>query len=1289
MPADRRDTRANVRSLPLTNLQKSMVLASMRAPRAGIYVIQDVCELSEEIDTAVLRNAWERIAARHAALRTGIDSATFVQTYQDSLETFWQELDWSACSPEARETKWLDWLRADRERGFALDGGVPLRFTFIRKAPQANLLVWTVHHALIDGRSLHMVWREWWALYDALRRGDNAKLESAEPFHRYVEWSLRQDWRPAEQFWRGYLAGLSQTTDFILERLPPDTPAEPAVRKSAVLSAEATDRLRAFAAGQGITLYTLLLGAWGLLLSRYSGRSGVVVGTTRACRHPQGIDTQAMVGLMINTLPFRVSVDTAETVSAYLQRVRRDWVSIRDHEHTPPERVWEWSGLPPGAPLFDHVLVFEHRSPGESLRNLGAAWEHRWLRRHQQTDSALTLAAYGGKQLSLNLIFRAGLFHSETVARMLGHLQTILERFAEAPHAPLGSLSILTAGEESTFEQWNCTAAPYPRERCVHELFEEQARRTPSKIALESLGGSLTYQELNTRANQLAAFLRRKGIGPEDIVAVCLPRSPETVLAILGVLKAGAAFLPLEPALPLKRLEEMLATARTKAVIARRGDLSTGYTIVHPENWPEALPHLPDGDRPPAAKPSNAAYAIFTSGSSGTPKATVVTHRSLVNHTAAAARIFALAASDRRLQFASMGSDVLVVEIFNYLSVGATLVFCPTETPLAVQDFHRILEQQRITITGIPSSWWNEWVSALNAGALQLPPDLRAVNVGMERVNPAAWMAWRKIAGDRVRLFNVYGPTEATGSSTVYRAGDSGWEGGSFVPIGKPIANAATYVLDPDGNRQPVGICGEFYIGGAGVARGYLGAPELTERSFPPDPFHPGAGNLLYRTGDLAFFLPDGNAVLLGRSDRQVKIRGFRVELDEVETALARHPAVVQCAVKLDESGASPKLVAFVSTRAGAEQSGSQLREHMARSLPEHMIPAGFVFLPELPKTPSGKIDWRALPAAGRAEWATVVARQPSTPAEVTMAELWKHVLGLSEIGAEDNFFALGGDSLRASHLIRLIQEEFGREIPLSTLLRAPILARLAGIVENAADASLSPHASALVHLQPQGDRLPFFCISSTPDDASGFRDLATYLGEGQPFFAIANPIRENQSLSDIPALARDAASLLRGFRPHGPYLLGGYCLGGILAVEVARQLTERGEQVPLVVLLDTPAPGYPRALRHVAPYWRSLLRRMSGPSSFPIARGGHFVPERIAVPVVQFDTFDEGILTRLVRVFLDARRGWNQVCAGEYRTHGVPGSHVTMLQAPHVEETARHLRTVLEQINESFRAGE
>ena len=512
------------------------------------------------------------------------------------------------------------------------------------------------------------------------------------------------------------------------------------------------------------------------------------------------------------------------------------------------------------------------------MRNLGAAWEHRGLRRHQQTDSSFTLAAYGGTQLSLEMVFRAGLFHSDTVGRMLGHLQTILARFAEAPHDPLGSLSLLTAGEESAFEQWNRTAAPYPQERCAQELFEEQARLNPSKLALESAGSSLTYRELNSRANQLAAFLRNQGTVPEDRVAVCLPRSPEAVIAILAILKSGAAFLPLNPALPLERLEGMLATARPKVVIARRADLPAGYAIANPDGWPEELAHLPDGDRPSTAKPSNAAYAIFTSGSTGAPKATVVTHRSLVNHTTAAARVFNITASDRRLQFASMGSDVLVAEIFNYLCRGATLVFCPAEIPLAVQDFHRILEQQRITITGIPGSWWNEWVSALTAGALQLPPDLRAVNVGMERVNPAAWAAWRRIADGRVCLFNVYGPTEAAGTSTVYRAGESAWEGGSFVPIGKPIANAATYVLDPDGNRQPVGICGELYIGGAGVARGYLDAPELTERSFVPDPFHPGAGNRLYKTGDLAFCLPDGNAVLVGRGDRQVKIRGFRVE---------------------------------------------------------------------------------------------------------------------------------------------------------------------------------------------------------------------------------------------------------------------------------------------------------------------------------------------------------------------------------------------------------------------------
>lgn len=1279
-------------AFPLTSLQKSMVLSSMRSPRSGTYVIQDVCELSEDLDVPLVRSAWRRIALRHPALRTGIAGASaepFLQDCHADADVPWQELNWVDLPPDVRSAKLDALLREDRERGFRFDGSVPMRFTLIRTGPQSYTLIWTLHHAALDGRSLQIVWKEWFALYDASRCGRDIDPCPASPYRDYVAWQLTHDLAEAGKFWRAYLAGLSQTTDFVIERTKPAA-ADGVSKKGVLLSAGLTAQLLSFAVRHEITLNSLVQGAWALLLSHYSGRADVVMGATRACRHCPALETSGMVGLLINTLPFRIAVNGDVPLVGWLKSIRQDWVALREHEHTPLERVSEWSGLPPGAPLFDNVLVYENEPPGESLNKLGGQWEHRSLRRLQRTDSSLTVAAYGGRQLSLEIVFDTRLFRAETITRMLGHLETLLHSFLAQPDAPLAAIKMLTQEEEARLlHEWNHTMAPYPRDLCAHQLFEQQVRRTPASSALEHAGASISYAELNARSNRLAWYLRRRGARPEDLVAICLDRSPEAVVAILSVLKAGAAFLPLFPALPRERLQLMLETSRPRFVLSQNVDLPDpalyGGQVLDMDRLRADIARQPAEDLPNIAAPQNAAYAIFTSGSTGRPKAVVVPHRVLVNHTWAAARAFEISPADRRLQFASMGTDVIVAEIFNYLCHGATLVFALHRSGNSIQEYLRILTERRITITGIPSSWWNEWVVALPAERMEPPPHLRAVITGMERVNPAAFLAWRRIVGNRVRWFNAYGPTETGPTATVYEAGSSPWESASFVPIGKPIANTTAYVLDTDGNPVPVGVCGELYLGGEGVARGYLNSPELTARSFLADPFNPGPENHLYKTGDLAFYVSDGNLVFLGRADRQVKVRGFRVELDEVEITLARHPAVRQCAVRMDDSAGSPRLMAYVTWRSGEYSTADQLRQHLARYLPEHMLPAAFVPLPELPRAPGGKIDYLSLPPSEPREiFRATGLREPATTAEKLMAELWQKALGVPQVGADDNFFALGGDSLRASHLITLIHERFGREVPLSTLLRAPTLARLSAVLESAADAAAD--SVPLIPLQPRGSLPPLFCISSTPVDAYRLHDLAVHLGDDQPFYALPNPIGEGESINDVHHVAARAVRSIREHTPHGPYVLGGYCFGGIVAVETARQLVSMGEEVSLVVLLDAPTPGYPRALRRVAPYWRGLRRRFLGAGGFAIPAGGQYIPRPFAVPVVQFNSRDEGMATRILRAFVDSRRGWRDVCSGEFQVLAAAGSHVTMLLSPHVAETAVALRQSLERVRSRSR---
>jgi amino acid adenylation domain-containing protein len=764
---------------------------------------------------------------------------------------------------------------------------------------------------------------------------------------------------------------------------------------------------------------------------------------------------------LINTLPFRVPVVPEASLSDWLLQIRRNWKAVRDHER---------GGLPKGT--FDTIVVYDHEPPGEALRRLAGPWQHRHLRRVQRTDSPLLLAAYGSPALSLEIAFDTRLFSTATTGGMARHLEALLSSFASQPDAKLSELKMLTPGEEHWLvEELNQAPAKSAPAVSVHELFEAQVRREPTRTAIESSGQSLSYADLNRRANQLARALEKRGAGPEQIVAISMEASPEAVIAVLAVLKAGAAFLPLDPSLPEERLKWMLDDARPKLVLAHV-DEAKGE---------------PDGDLPLLAGSDQAAYVIYTSGSSGRPKGVVVTHGALANHARAAARRCGITQSDRRLQFASFASDVFVAEVFNYLCAGATLVFGLSPSGRSLGEFLRALERERITVTGIPSTWWHEWVAALSAGTATIPPALRAVIAGMERVDPAAFRAWKRLAGDRVRFFNAYGPTETTCTATIYEAGSSEWEDGDHVPIGRPLDNLRAYVLDSGARPVPTGIAGELYLGGAGVARGYLNQPETNALKFLPDPFSKQPDSRMYRTGDMVFYLPDGNLVFIGRADRQVKIRGFRVELDEIEMVLEQHPSVRRCAVVLDPD---ERLVAYLT---GDGPQRAELRRHLIQRLPSHMIPAGFILLPELPLTATGKIDRQALPR-DVPELLSSGFEEPTTETERALASLWRDVLGLDRPGVADDFFESGGDSLRAARLLARIAAHFGKELPMAALLRGPTIAHLAAALDGSDDL-----AHAVVPLRPHGSWPPLFCISSTADDPHCFRHLPDHLPASSP----------------------------------------------------------------------------------------------------------------------------------------------------------------------------------------------
>jgi amino acid adenylation domain-containing protein len=1306
-----------------------MALASLRAPRSGAYIVQDICELNEALDTELLEAAWRQVAQHHATLRTSVilREDKFLQRVHANPAIPWLSLDWSDIAPDQRQKRLAEFLRQDCERGFTFDNGVPIRFTLIRNSERSHTLIWTVHHVLLDGRSLAIVWQEWFGIYEALRRGEEPQLGHPTNFRHHVDWVQQQDLTLAEQFWKAYFSGISQTTDYVIDRAGPARVSRAAGvgKESVQLSAELTGEIESFARRHDITINTMLQGAWALLLARYSDRSDIVFGATRAGRQSSVEETPGMVGVLINTLPVRIAVTADAPLLGWLKQIRAQWIAMRKFEHTPLEKVWEWSGLPPGMPPFDNLLVYEHEPLTESMQKLGGDWQRRSIRRMQRTDSPLTLAAYGRPLLTLEIIYNEGMFGRECVQGMTRHLSRLLESFVSNPDR-LAELKMLTEHEERwLINDLNQTQTAYPRDVCVHQLFESQVARIPTHAAFDSPGGTVSYQELNQRANRLARFLREQGAAPEDFIAVCMDRSPEAVIAVLGVVKAGAAFLPLDPRLPEARLIPMLEDAHPRLVLTDDtsfSKLSTyGRAVLNLARLEGEIAEYSEDSLTRIATPDNAAYAIYTSGSTGKPKAVVITHQSLVNYVLAAARIYGISDSDRRLQFGWMGSDFFVAEVFNHLCAGATLVFCLDRQGNSVKEFLQLLDQQRITITGMPSSWWHQWVASFPQSGFTRPNSLRAVITGMEQVNPAALQTWKREVGTSIRWFNAYGPTETTCTSTIYEAGSSEWEGDRFVPIGKPVANTRTFILDREGIPVAVGVPGELSIGGVGVARGYLNSPELTAQRFVKDPFTADPESRLYRTGDQVFYLPDGNIVFLGRLDRQVKIRGFRVELDEIEAVLAAHPSVRECAVIVQSHESQPRLIAYLSAVGDADP--GQLRRHAAAHLPSHMLPSAFVTLASMPHTSGGKIDRQALPAfEPELLDSDRDSQTPATATERLLAPLWQQALGIPIADVTANFFELGGDSLKAVQLILLIQEQFGQELPFATLLRAPSIARIAAILDAGVCESDDTAWDAVLPLQPEGWFTPLFCISPIVQGPYSFRPLAKHLGVGQPFYVVRVLPKPGERTPTVEELASRATKSIRATRPRGPYILAGYCFGGTVAFETARQLRSMGEEVRMIALFDTPAPGYPKVLRGHTRNWRRLrevfvgdgarkiishldmtgrlikrkvvghterrLARFELTASLPAAGGFASWPERstrmyapkpIDVPIAQFIAGDEAISTRILE---DPRLAWRELCSVEFHVHRVSGSHGTLLAEPLALDLAGVLSGLLRPVN-------
>ena len=1294
-------------SYPLSPVQKGMLFHTLYAPRSGAYVQQLVGALHEELDASAFGRAWQWVADRHPVLRTGVnftDSGGLLQQVSTPYGLTIEQHDWRGTDLEEREEKLRLYIDADRRRGFDLGAEPLMRLALFRMDRADYRFVWTSHHALLDGRSRLVVLEELFLAYEAFCRGEAPRCEPARPYRDYIEWLSTYDMAKAERFWGRSLRGFTAPTPLVPDTAPQanSSAAEPFATQGVRLSESSTAALGSLARRHGLSLNTLVQGAWALLLSRYSGEEDIVFGATRACRKPEARPGEVWVGLFINTLPVRARVSPDEPLIPWLQRLRAQWRAAREHEHTPLVDVQAWSELPAGTTLFESVVVFEHQTLQSALQEQGGRWTGRGFRLIQATHYPLTVSAYGGPELLLNLGFDLRRFEVATIDRMLGHLRTLLDGMAAHPEARLSELPLLTEGERRmALTEWNDTRTEYPRDRCIHELFEEQVGLTPEAVAVVFEDERLTYRELNRRANQLALHLQGLGVGPEVLVGICMERSLEVVVGMLGILKAGGAYVPLDPAYPSERLAFMLEDMQASVLLSQRhllGSLPrTKAQVVCVDAYRPVIAQKDVQNAGNRATAESLAYVIYTSGSTGKPKGVCVSHRavaSLVRNTDYAR----LTSTDVVGQASNPAFDAATWEIWGALLGGAQLVVLPQDTVLSPSAMAAAIEQRHITALFLTTALFNQ-VARENPAALR---PLRHLLFGGEAVK-TKWVREVLAAGSPERLLHVYGPTETTTFATWHLV-EEVEDDATTIPIGRPTSNTEAYVLDARLGLVPVGVPGELYIGGPGVARAYLNRPQLTDEKFLPHPFNERPEARLYKTGDRVRRRANGDIEFLGRLDGQIKLRGFRIEPGEVESVLGSHAAVRESVVLLREDIPEHKRLTAYLVTASAAPPDSELRAFLRQRLPDYMVPSTFVALEALPLTPNGKIDRDALPAPSTIRPGSdsgLVA--PHDALERRLVGIWEQVLGVPVVGANDDFFELGGHSLLAVNLFVQIEKAFGRQLPLATLFRAPTVRQLADVLHREAEEETP---TSLVAIQPHGSRPPFFCVHGAGGGVLLFHALARYLKPDQPFygFQARDPDKE-QAAPKVEDIAAAYVRELRDFQSEGPYYLGGYSSGGLVAFEMARRLRAQGHSVALLVLFDTGHPAFDRPMlarlyyharkvRRLGPlryaeetFWgvtKSRIRRVANKwslwsgYSLPRALQRTYSLNRIAAANYVPKPYSETVTLFRSADFWgypdDPSLGWNCIVGGGVDVHEVPGDH-RLFREPHVQVLAAKLQ--------------
>ncbi|MEW5929507.1 MAG: amino acid adenylation domain-containing protein, partial [Gemmatimonadota bacterium] len=1105
---------------PLSFAQQRLWLVDRLEPGSPAYNVPFAMRLRGVLDTAALRACLDALARRHEILRT-----TFAERHGGPVQVVHPpspvplvELDLRGLAEAEREAVRL--VEEESLRPFDLGAGPLLRTVLLRLGDEDHVLLFTLHHIVSDAWSRSVLVREVSALYRAFSRGEEPRLPELEvQYADYAVW--QRAWLSGKilqehiGWWKERLAGAPPLLEVPTDRPRAARPSRVLAKHPFVLPAALAQGLRELSRREGTTLFMTLLAAWQALLSKYSGQDDVVVGTPIAGRNRS--ETEGLIGFFVNMLALRADLRADPTWTELLGITRTTTLGAYDHQELPFERLVEELSVERSlthAPVFQAVFsVSPSHANGERLE-LGELSLEPFGGGERAAKFDLNLQfAEAGDALGGGLSYRAALFEAATVGRMAGHLETVLETLVRTPQRRLSELSLLSGAERAqVVEEWNRTERPYPRGVCIHELFEAQAAAHPDAPALVWGDLELSYAGLDARANRLAHHLRGLGVGPEARVGVLLERGPELVVAVLAVLKAGGCYVPLDPGYPAERLRMMLEDSGVRVLLSR-GDVAFaaeagGVPVVLLDEAADTLAGQPAEAPRSGATAENLAYIVYTSGSTGRPKGVMVAHRHVVQ-LAVETDYVGFGPGDRVAQASNASFDALTFEAWGALMNGATLVGIPRDVLLSPAAFRETLRAERITTLYQTTALLNQ----LSREQPDIFAPLREVLFGGQAAD-ADSVRRLLAAGRPQRLLHMYGPTETTAWCS-YEQVEQVAADALTVSVGRATGNQRIYLLDSALEPVPVGVPGEAYVGGDGVVRGYLDRPELTAERFVADPFGAEPGARMYRTGDRLRWQADGRLEFIGRVDEQVKVRGFRIEPGEIEAVLCAHAEVREARVIVREDApGEQRLVAYVVGGADADA----LRDHLRRSLPEYMVPGGFVTLESLPLTPNGKLDVKALPAPeyGVGEDRYVA---PRTPAEEVLAGIWAEVLGVERVGVEEGFFELGGHSLLATQVVSRARHAFEVEVPLRALFEAPTVAGLAGRIEALRGEGSGPVAPPVERVPREGPLPVSF--------AQQRLWVVDRLDPGSPAYNMPFPLRLRGAL-ELPVLRASLDALVR-----------------------------------------------------------------------------------------------------------------------------------------------------------------